>query len=413
MNDKNNVSLGYLRTFITLLVVAHHAFLAYVSFIPTSANSFLHDSAIWTGFPIVDKERWAGFDVIVLFNDTFFMSLMFFLSGLFVWQSITRKGPGAFLKDRFLRLGLPFVVVSVFLIPLAYYPSYLSTGSDAAQGSYFGKWLSLDFWPSGPCWFIGALLMFDVLAVLVWRFASSSMAAVAGFFLSARQRPGMFFLILVVVSMVASLPMLATFGPFHWFKLGPFAMQASRILLYPAWFFAGVTVGAGGIENGLLARDGKLMRRWAWWTGIALIAFAARVFFVILLKKAGSAAPPSLLYLSGFAFVLSCSAISFALLAVFLRFATRNARVWNSLDANAYGIYLVHYLPVIWVQYWFLDIALPSAEKGMAVFGLSLLASWAVIAGVRLIPAVDRILSNSSRHKEKGLLSSKMETTAF
>ena len=39
------------------------------------------------------------------------MSLMFFLSGLFVPSSLARKGSGTFLSDRFLRIGLPLILV--------------------------------------------------------------------------------------------------------------------------------------------------------------------------------------------------------------------------------------------------------------------------------------------------------------
>src|SRR5215467_13007348 len=45
-----------------------------------------------------------------MFNDTFFMALMFLLSGLFVWPSLERKGSARFLRDRTLRLGVPFAV---------------------------------------------------------------------------------------------------------------------------------------------------------------------------------------------------------------------------------------------------------------------------------------------------------------
>ena len=37
------------------------------------------------------------------------MSLMFFLSGLFVWPSLQRKSSVTFLSDRLLRLGLPMI----------------------------------------------------------------------------------------------------------------------------------------------------------------------------------------------------------------------------------------------------------------------------------------------------------------
>ena len=35
-------------------------------------------------FPIVDTQRWLGFDIFCGFQDVYLMSLMFFLSGLFV-----------------------------------------------------------------------------------------------------------------------------------------------------------------------------------------------------------------------------------------------------------------------------------------------------------------------------------------
>ena len=37
------------------------------------------------------------------------MTLMFFISGLFVWGSLQQKGAERFLRDRLLRLGVPFV----------------------------------------------------------------------------------------------------------------------------------------------------------------------------------------------------------------------------------------------------------------------------------------------------------------
>ena len=88
-----NAAIDRARTFITMLVVIHHSVIAYTHFGHTDRQSFL------------------GFDLIVLFNDSFFMSAMFFLSGLFVWPSILRKGEAAFLHGRFLRLCVPAALV--------------------------------------------------------------------------------------------------------------------------------------------------------------------------------------------------------------------------------------------------------------------------------------------------------------
>src|ERR1017187_135466 len=98
-----NAALDRARTFITMLVLIHHSVIAY------------------TYFGHTDKQSFLGFHGVVLFNDRFFMAAMVFLSGLFVWPSLTRKGTGWFLRDRCWRLGLPFIVCPVILMPLAYY----------------------------------------------------------------------------------------------------------------------------------------------------------------------------------------------------------------------------------------------------------------------------------------------------
>src|ERR1700744_6645223 len=86
-----NAALDRARTFITMLGLIHHSVIAYTYFGHTDRQSFL------------------GFDGVVVFNDSFFMAAMFFLSGLFVWPSLQRKGIGWVLRDRWWRLGLPYI----------------------------------------------------------------------------------------------------------------------------------------------------------------------------------------------------------------------------------------------------------------------------------------------------------------
>src|SRR5215467_8975732 len=127
-NTEYNVSVGYLRAFITVLVVAHHAALAYAPFSPPVAQSLTAQPRWWQAFPIVDPQKWAGASTIVGFNDTFFMTLMFFISGLFVWKSIQRKTIRGFVRDRTQRLAIPFLAAAAIIAPLAYYPTYLQIG---------------------------------------------------------------------------------------------------------------------------------------------------------------------------------------------------------------------------------------------------------------------------------------------
>src|ERR1700743_2236062 len=89
-------SLDRPRTFITLLVVLHHSVVNY------------------THFGNGDKARWLGFDLIVLFNDRFFIACMFLISCLFVCESLTARGPLNFVGNRAWRLGVPFLL-SIFV----------------------------------------------------------------------------------------------------------------------------------------------------------------------------------------------------------------------------------------------------------------------------------------------------------
>jgi hypothetical protein len=79
---------------------------------------------------------------------------LFFISGLFVWPSLRRKGGRAFLRDRALRLGVPFLVVATLIAPLAYSATYVETGPSPHVADFVRRWLSLGRWPAGPAWFL-------------------------------------------------------------------------------------------------------------------------------------------------------------------------------------------------------------------------------------------------------------------
>jgi peptidoglycan/LPS O-acetylase OafA/YrhL len=319
------------------------------------------------------------------------MSLMFFLSGLFFWPSLARKGRAQFLRDRLLRLGLPFAAGAAILAPLAYYPTWLEISHHHPTTPFWHQWLALGQWPSGPAWFIWVLLAFDCIATLLTALAPDWGNTVGRVAARLSIRPVVFFCALVAISAIAYIPMALRFTPVAWTAFGPFTFQTSRILHYFVYFLIAVGIGAWGLDRGLLAPGGKLARRWPLWTAAALVIFVATSAIGVA-AITSHAKSPAWTIANEVGFVLSCAATSLALLALFLHFARSRSPLLESLSANSYAIYLVHYCFVSWLQYALLPASLSVVAKFAIVFCGALGLSWATSAALRRIPALAKVL---------------------
>ena len=387
-----NYSIGYLRGLIVALVVAHHSALAYHPFAPPAPASLIAQPRWWMAFPVLDPARWGFATILVAFNDLFFMALMFFLSGLFFWQSLTRKGSAKFLRDRFLRLGVPFIVAAAVVSPIAYYPTWLQiTHGTGTPSGFWHQWFALGQWPSGPAWFVWVLLAFDCIAALLFTLVPAAGDVLRRVTSRISRSPVVFFAVLVAASAVVYIPMAYFFSSLAWTAFGPFTFQTSRILHYLLYFFIAIGVGALGTHRGLLAADGKLARRWFPWTIAALVVFVLNSAITVTVYTAHSHSL-AWAFAHDAGFVLSCAAISLAFLALFLRFVKSRSAIFESLSANSYGIFLLHYMFVSWLQYALLPASLPGFAKFAIVFTGALGLSWATAATIRRIPAVARVV---------------------
>src|SRR5438477_1124776 len=198
---RSSLALDNLRAFVILLVLSFHSVLAYLQFLPAEPFPFDSPPYMWRAFPIVDSQRWFGFDLYCAWQDVFLMSLFFFLSGLFVRPSLNRKGAANFLNGRLLRLGLPFVLVVAILMPATLYPTYLQTASEPGLAAYWRQWLALPFWPCGPMWFLWLLLVGDFAAATLHRFAPGLGNHLVRLASVAEAHPARFFACFVFVTM--------------------------------------------------------------------------------------------------------------------------------------------------------------------------------------------------------------------
>ncbi len=376
---KRDIAIDYLRSGVTLLVVAHHASLAYNTVSFYDADHYLKSST-----PVVDTLRWLPLDFFVGWNDMFFMCLMFLISGLFIVPSLNRKGAGRFMIDRGKRLGIPFIISAFLLAPLAYYPSWLLS-SGASQGGYLHHFFTNDGWASGPAWFIWVLLAYGALVALAYRFTPGLMKKLSWTATSSWN----LVLVVLLLSLAVTIPLRLFIEPGYWAHVaGPFYFHAWRFLLYFAWFLLGVALGSADPDRSLSREN---LKPWPLWLALGGITYLAHG--LIETHVIGPASAPAWLtsVIMTTLYCLCCTFTGLAALGL-ARKLFHNARpLADSLTANAYGIYVFHYVFVIWMQYLLLGQPIPPWIKFVTVFLTALAGSWLVTALLRKTPA-DQVL---------------------
>jgi surface polysaccharide O-acyltransferase-like enzyme len=372
-----NFSLDRARTFLTLVVLLHHAVIPY------------------TYYGHTDPKEFFGFDMIVLATDSFFMAMFFFLSGLFVWPGIARKGPLNYLADRLLRLGLPFVICAFTVIPLAYYAISLRHQPAIGFSQFWWDMVTKGPWPSGPIWFLWVLLTFDVVACLLYRLSPNMLDPINRLSLHGRRRPAVFFAVMLAVTAAFYVPGLMHYGPSNWLEFGPFSVQHGRVMLYATYFFFGAGIGVASMDRGLLSADGRMAKvSWDWMILAIVPYYLMWVLIGIKRENLGNPSPLPNWYEGAYAvcFTVFSVAILFLILAYFLRFAGSGKSVLDSMQADAYGMFLVHYPITLWLQYWLYDFNMPATVKVPIVFVLTVAFSWGLTRALRMIPGAKKVL---------------------
>ena len=118
MNSRVNY-IDNLRTIVVSLLIVYHLAMAYNSWGETNYIFF---------------ERVNPIASIVVFMSPWFMPLMFLLAGVSASFSIRKRGYSSFIKERFIRLGIPLMVGIIIINPV------LSFVADKTHNGYVGNY---------------------------------------------------------------------------------------------------------------------------------------------------------------------------------------------------------------------------------------------------------------------------------
>lgn len=343
--------MDHLRAIVVVMVIVLHASMTYMT----------HPPEWWY---VIEPRNSLFFTLVVLSLDVPNMQILFFIAGFFGYSSLERYGASRFFKQKFVRIGIPWLVGVVFFAPAV---TYLITVTRGTAKSYFEFWLT-DFWgdyfQQSVYWFLGILLwLFALLAVLVnsttrWR----------------RQ------------SVQPAWPLFVTFWAamtlwfFIWSTIVPadswnnsvklLVFQPSRLLLYIGYFCLGVYAD----RKGWLRENGYRPSIHSWLPTALLTGFA---YLALRLSWIGGSGLQLLALQSAFfnAFCLSGLMTS---LALFQRFFDSPNRLWLALARNAFAIYYVHPIILYPAAYAALFIETPIFVEAAVLIAFTLIVAWAL-----------------------------------
>jgi glucan biosynthesis protein C len=366
--------LDNLRIYLTVLVILHHAALAYGG----AGNWDVQDPAVDDISPIF----------LVFFNalnQSYFMSAFFLLAGYFTPRSLESKGPRQFLLDRLIRLGIPILV----------YTTIIRTFTGWFLNVYYRhtpfRISDIRFkYAPGHLWFLQALLLFAIIYALFRALASR--ASIRPFQLYRDRFPpdAILWICIGVLTVLTFLEHLiwpvgkAIFLNF----------QAGFFVHYITCFFVGVVAYRGDWFQRLSKAQA---RRW----GI-LSLLVIPLFFVMMILGGVLESEENLAKFEGgpywqslalsFWFTFLMVGIIVYLLYFFRERLNRAGPLAQSMAANVYTVYIIHQTVLFVLDVLMLPVSIPTIVKFVIVSLIAVPLCFVLSNLIRKIPYATRVL---------------------
>ena len=367
--------LDNLRIYLTILVILHHAALAYGG----AGNWGVKDPAVDDISPIF----------LVFFNavnQTYFMSAFFLLAGYFTPRSWERKGSKQFLIDRLIRLGIPiFIYTTIILNFTDYILNVYYRGIP-----FFISNIRIAYDP-GHLWFLQALLLFAVIYAIFRALADRSATKKSIQLYRDRFPPdAILFLCIGILTILTFIEHLV-------FPVGKaifLNFQAGYFVHYTFCFYIGVLAYRGDWFGRLSKAQA---RRWGIMSLVVIPLFF--VMFILggaLESEENVAKFTGGLYWQSFVFSLWLTFLMVGIIVFLLYFFRERLNqagpMAKSMAANVYTVYIIHQTVLYTLNILLLDINIPTIVKFFIVSLIAVPVCFLLSSLIRRIPYARRVL---------------------
>ena len=357
--------LDQYRGLVVFLVIVLHVALCYMAGTPE-----------W--WYVIAPERSPFYGALVLLSDVFIMPGMFFVAGFFSLPTYRKRGAVGFVKAKAFRIGLPWTIGVLVFAPITAGFIPLSRGMEMGIGEFLALFWG-PYFQQAHYWFLGVLLLFHLLLVLVLRCAPGCSNRAP-----SPEHPGPGFHLKVVG--IGTLWMggaLHFFPPDFWFMgWKVLVFQPERIGILLLCFLLGIHA-----ERNHWFEEGGYVPSpfpWALWLGWSAITYLMWRYMV----QGGPSTVVQRL-LQGFFFMFYCHAGILGPISLFFRFERKERP--SRFGLRSYGTYYVHMPITFFIAWRVMPMELGVHPKFLMTLALATGISLAVSEGLHRLPGMRRI----------------------
>ena len=317
------------------------------------------------------------------FCNTFFMCMLFLISGYFVPRSVHKKGIAHYLKDRLLRIGVPFLVGLLIINNASVLLGRLSPSSPLAELS----WNTLPFNSIGALWFLVVLFVFDLL-YCTWVSLRGNRFTVENSVSTPQLRSWIISAVVLGILEVVMLNQKVLWGALLRSPLNGLGAQGMHIFTYAFLFFLGCKAS---FHQWLERLDSHLVVRWFRFSLALALCFLA-IALGLTFNGSMSSEYYKLLLLGA----LLNPFIGWGIIAYLLLWFQHNEHRCGQWLATAgvdsFGAYVIHSLVLVIVLTTIGFIGLNHWLVALATSVLGISISFGISHQLRRIPFVARVI---------------------